>query len=530
MAPALTSEVTTRGRQGIAEASGPPTTQICGLVNGQTLEVHQSDQPCSQTCSLVSLNADRSLKTNQPKGLITTNGLGTSTSYSNGNRIPKSAGIDITVLNPKLEPVVFRSKYPRPSRLALSTDMNSPADHSQLGRKKPAVTFSSSLSSSSSFSSVSLTMAPLPQSTSSDTSHQQGTLENQTGLVLPLTRVVSTGGQVASSQSRIIMSLQSELHTLTSSTSTIPRPTAQLLSTSLSQTVPMPSSSILGPAPKMSVKQSAGNSALQVSGKLQSSAVVKRSSLLTSRDQSKSSELGTQSDTKSPPLTNGINCLGHRSQTTGGTTATSSVSNSSSTSLGYKVAEGHISGSQNPHDNLRILVPNAVSTSRHQRELEMQVARLMRRIRRLQCRQSISHVKQQLSGFVEHEKSKTLTNSSSYGDLKSSELLPNKDMKHMSTAALVSLVQKLQSNNQSSSTHQPPLLSLSQEQASDTYTHLGEEHCQELDRAVGHLESNLGHLHNMADSDATESSSGGESCDEMEYSDNWDGKTSRPSM
>ena len=162
------------------------------------------------------------------------------------------------------------------------------------------------------------------------------------------------------------------------------------------------------------------------------------------------------------------------------------------------------------------------SVQRRQKILETRAGRLMCRLRRLECRQAISHTKQQLAGFVEQQQQEMPTCSRPATMDLQTELLHSKSM---STAALVELVHKMQSSQ--TSLHQHPSAS---SRNPNEPTKLGEERCAELERVSNHLRSNLSHLQSALDSDATESSSGGESCDELDYDEEWDGKMPRPPM
>ena len=91
--------------------------------------------------------------------------------------------------------------------------------------------------------------------------------------------------------------------------------------------------------------------------------------------------------------------------------------------------------------------------SKRRRDMERRAERMLRRLRRLQSRQAVVHIKQQLSGVVDHQhknlqtmaKSMKSPNPSASVDLKT-ELLQSEDVKSLSTAALVTLVRKLQSS------------------------------------------------------------------------------------
>lgn len=155
--------------------------------------------------------------------------------------------------------------------------------------------------------------------------------------------------------------------------------------------------------------------------------------------------------------------------------------------------------------------------------------RLLQRIRRLQSRQTISHTKQQLVGFVAHQnKNLEPIDPGNSGDFKP-DLLKTKDVKNLSTAALVNLVHKLQSS-QPAALRQHLSGRHSAELEQVKLLPLNDDICAEFERVSGHLAYNLRHLEKGVDSDATESSSGGESCDEMDYDFEIESKQSKPSV
>ena len=173
---------------------------------------------------------------------------------------------------------------------------------------------------------------------------------------------------------------------------------------------------------------------------------------------------------------------------------------------------------------------------RQHSDLEARSALLLRRLRRLQSRQATSHVRRQLSGFVSQRRGAVpdppaapSTSAAAAGVDLHSELLQSRDVKQLSTAALVSLVHKLQSSQPltlrqhlsgSGADHQaaPP--------AAPAGGQLGADVCGELKRAGGQLQANLDHLLAAYDSDATESSSGGESdADELHCASSHDKQT-----
>ncbi|XP_077562224.1 non-specific lethal 1 [Haemaphysalis longicornis] len=146
--------------------------------------------------------------------------------------------------------------------------------------------------------------------------------------------------------------------------------------------------------------------------------------------------------------------------------------------------------------------------------LERRADRLQRRIRRLQLRQAVQHTSGQMAAFFEHQQTslglpclmpqrllhRKLRDST---DLKAELLLQSEDVKNLSTAALVSLVRKLEESHGA-----PADLRLSAEDRA------------EGDRVAGTLRCTLAHHERAIDSDATESSSGGESGDDEPCSRN----------
>ena len=164
-------------------------------------------------------------------------------------------------------------------------------------------------------------------------------------------------------------------------------------------------------------------------------------------------------------------------------------------------------------------VDRVAETSKRQKELERHADRLLRRMRRLQSRKTISHVQHQLSGFVDHQHKNLQTMAKAMKpqptnnvDLKA-ELLQSEDVKSLSTAALVSLVRRLQTSQ--AMTLRQRLANSSQSGSDGTSVlRLDEDLCTEMNRVSSTLQKDLKHLESALDSDATESSSGGESCDE----------------
>ena len=168
------------------------------------------------------------------------------------------------------------------------------------------------------------------------------------------------------------------------------------------------------------------------------------------------------------------------------------------------------------------VIPTDASSenSKKQLDLERRSERLIRRLRRLQSRQSVSHVQRELSAFVDHQgdvickitgKSRTAPK-----DVET-QLLQNEDVKNLSTAALVNLVRKLQTTH-AQALHQRLSNTTPAPDPSPVIT-LEQDSCYEMKRVSGVLTQSLHHVQDTMDSDATESSSGGESCEEDSYED-----------
>ena len=172
----------------------------------------------------------------------------------------------------------------------------------------------------------------------------------------------------------------------------------------------------------------------------------------------------------------------------------------------------------------------SAEVNRRQRDLERKADRLLRRLRRLQSRQIVSHTKQQLNGLVDHQHrnlqsvAKSMKSPPSNVDMRA-ELLQSEDVKSLSTAALVSLVQRLQSSQQLSLRQR--LTGASGSDSGASVLKLDESLCVEMNKTSSTIQMQLRHLQSAVDSDATESSSGGESCDEDDY---YDDKQHRVSM
>ena len=166
------------------------------------------------------------------------------------------------------------------------------------------------------------------------------------------------------------------------------------------------------------------------------------------------------------------------------------------------------------------------ATVARQKVLQTRADRLLKRLRRLQTRQAVSHTRQQMIGLVDYQRNTLHLQSKKPESEEKSSLLQDKDVKNLSTSALVNLIQSWQSQHAQAAKRQHEAR---EAQEAESKVKLDDDFCVELDRVGGNLQTNLRHMQCSVDSDATESSSGGESCDDMDY-DDWDGKTPRPQL
>ncbi|KAL5011134.1 hypothetical protein ScPMuIL_013439 [Solemya velum] len=168
--------------------------------------------------------------------------------------------------------------------------------------------------------------------------------------------------------------------------------------------------------------------------------------------------------------------------------------------------------------------------------LERRTQHLIRRLRRLQGRQLEYHTEQQLSSFVEYQNQNLQTVAKSMKPMtqtqeRKPDLLQSHDVKNLSTAALVNLVRKLQSTQSSISLGQHILNSAKSASLGDSghsVLVLDEATRLESQRTAEHIGTNLRVLESALDSDATESSSGGESCEECDVESEKERKQKTP--
>ncbi|XP_074652678.1 KAT8 regulatory NSL complex subunit 1-like [Tubulanus polymorphus] len=173
--------------------------------------------------------------------------------------------------------------------------------------------------------------------------------------------------------------------------------------------------------------------------------------------------------------------------------------------------------------------------TRRQKQQEKRSQYLLRRLRRLQACRVHDHSTNQMTAFV-HDQMRNLEttvatsiNNERLPELKA-ELLHSDDIKNMSTASLVNLVRKLQTSTpaavRTTNSAAVRAISLKQRLAGtgpstppNSVIHLDAATRTEIDRKAFHLERKISCVETRFDSDATESSSGGESCDEDSIND-----------
>lgn len=157
-----------------------------------------------------------------------------------------------------------------------------------------------------------------------------------------------------------------------------------------------------------------------------------------------------------------------------------------------------------------------------QHVLERRTEQLLRRLRRLQAKSMERHLHSQVKNFVgfQHKNLQSVAKSiksttssvSGQNDVKA-DLFSSEDVKSLSTAALVNLVRRLQTSQPSMSISHRYANSRSENVTKGVLT-MDKVTADESVCVSGILTSNLHHMQDCFDSEATESSSGGESCDE----------------
>jgi len=139
-----------------------------------------------------------------------------------------------------------------------------------------------------------------------------------------------------------------------------------------------------------------------------------------------------------------------------------------------------------------------------QRSLLCRADRTLMRLRRLQSREANSSVRRQVAGLVSALR-RSACQSAAMNDMSAVRSTP--DLKSMSTLELVGFVRQMQSSEAISTVARPSKSSTLQLSI-----------CPDMAATADQLSSNVRHLESAVDSDATESSSGGETDDEVEPS------------
>jgi hypothetical protein len=153
-----------------------------------------------------------------------------------------------------------------------------------------------------------------------------------------------------------------------------------------------------------------------------------------------------------------------------------------------------------------------------QKKLNSNASCLLKRLRRLQCREVNSAIKEKLRLLVSSLSQAAGEKTAAALTVKPmvKDTLGNRELTSLSTAELVSYVQKMQSSQQHSFTQRQSVgLDSLPSGADDGLSILNDTMRSNMRNVSGQLFSNLRHLKSGLDSDATESSSGGESGDEL---------------
>ena len=179
-------------------------------------------------------------------------------------------------------------------------------------------------------------------------------------------------------------------------------------------------------------------------------------------------------------------------------------------------------------ENVKTEEELSAEVGQKQHALERRNQHLIRRLRRLQARQLEMHCRNQIGSFVSFQRRnlQTVANKSigmqnvagTQSELKA-ELLKSEDVKNLSTSALVNLVRKIQATHANLNRRLATQMKSREDREGLHLTsvlNIDSEVSAESARVAGHLSTNMHHMHNAFDSDATESSSGGESCDEYD--------------
>lgn len=161
----------------------------------------------------------------------------------------------------------------------------------------------------------------------------------------------------------------------------------------------------------------------------------------------------------------------------------------------------------------KIDIPVLSDLQQQHHDMADQTSAIIKRIRHLQSLVATRHTRQQLMTFVEHQHKLTVENASVPGPSNTHSVISltnatNQDLNSMSTAALVELVQKMHGSNNN---HRGERKTSEKRKRKRTMTFRDKECVEE---ATGVLSASIRRLHEGLDSDATASSSGGETDDE----------------
>lgn len=152
-----------------------------------------------------------------------------------------------------------------------------------------------------------------------------------------------------------------------------------------------------------------------------------------------------------------------------------------------------------------------------QKLLKLRASGMLKRLRRLQCREVNSAAKEEL-GRLASSLGQAVCEKMSGQKTAMKDTLGNRELTALSTAKLISYVQKMQSSQQQQHVclhRQPFSHGGSLPSDNETEVMINDRMLSSMRRTAGQLSSNLRHLKLALDSDATESSSGGESSDEL---------------
>ncbi|XP_023212754.1 KAT8 regulatory NSL complex subunit 1-like isoform X1 [Centruroides sculpturatus] len=155
-------------------------------------------------------------------------------------------------------------------------------------------------------------------------------------------------------------------------------------------------------------------------------------------------------------------------------------------------------------------------------KLQDNTLRLMRQIRCLQMQNVALHVSNEIGSFVSYGRTKLDKYQEGYRKMKMMQKPTYSSNKFVNQVSSVALSQMKKKVHYMKEKHgilfqtSPPIEPISNDTADVSNGKIDPGDCVEINQTVGTLLFNLKHLESGIDSDATESSSGGESCDEYE--------------